>query len=919
MRIAATWLVMAAGCLLMATPVRASEPATAEKLAPYDAKRAAEAAKITDPEAATRAYLESVPAERRERTKAYARGQYVLTLVDFAFTAILLAAILGTSLSARLRDFAERRTRSRFLHTVIYAVVFLAGTWLVAFPLTFYRSYVRAKEYDQIHQSFPDWLVDQAKGLAILLVLGSLLIAVLYAVLRRMPRTWWLWAWVVLTAFAVVSIVLVPIFFEPLFFKMTPLDDPKVRDSVLELARSQNVPAHDVLVEDASRVTNNIGAHVTGMLGTSRIVFADTTLQRCHLDEILFITGHEMGHSVLKHIWKSMAVVAGALFLVCLFVRWSFTRLAARWARAGIRSVADPAGLPLFFLLILVVSFVTFPLGNTWSRTIEAQADDFGLDASRLPDAAARDFLMLGEYRDLDPSSSSCSSITPPAATASTTPCCGSRPTTTTANPLQKMKDGAAPESPVNPHQEWSMENMSVARARQVEAIGRQVRLHGWVRTRRDSKGGFSFLELNDGSSFGNVQVIADAKLPNYESEIKKLPVGSSVTVAGEVRKSPAQGQPTEVQAESIKVHGWADPETYPLQKKRHSFEFLRTLAHLRPRTNTFGAIARVRNSVCRSIHDFFQEQGFLYVHAPIITASDCEGAGQMFRVSSLDLGKLPLKEGQVDFAQDFFGRPTYLTVSGQLEAEVFACSVGKVYTFGPTFRAENSNTSRHLAEFWMVEPEMAFYELEDNMDLAEAFIKRIIKDVLERCSEDMAFFNERIEPGVSAALESVLNSEFVRLPYTEAIKVLEKSGNQFEFPVAWGHDLQAEHERYLTEQTFKKPVILHDYPRTIKPFYMRVNDDGKTVRAMDVLVPRVGEIIGGSQREERLDVLEERMKEQKLNPESYWWYLDLRRYGTVPHSGFGLGLERTVQFVTGMANIRDVIPFPRTPGSADF
>jgi asparaginyl-tRNA synthetase len=467
--------------------------------------------------------------------------------------------------------------------------------------------------------------------------------------------------------------------------------------------------------------------------------------------------------------------------------------------------------------------------------------------------------------------------------------------------------------------QEDLMETITVAQARQVPAIGKQVQLHGWVRTRRDSKGGFSFIELNDGSCFGNVQIVVDGKLPNYESEVKKLPVGASITVTGEVRASPAKGQATEVQAQSLTVHGWADPETYPLQKKGHTFEFLRTKAHLRPRTNTFGAVARVRNCICRSIHDFFQEQGFLYVHPPIITASDCEGAGQMFKVTTLDLNHVPRQGQAIDFGPDFFGRPTYLTVSGQLEAEVFACALGKVYTFGPTFRAENSNTSRHLAEFWMVEPEMAFYQLEDNMDLAEAFLKRIMRDVLERCAEDMKFFNERIDQAATATLEGVVNSEFVRLSYTEAVKILQESGVTFEFPVAWGNDLQAEHERYLTEQKFKRPVILHDYPSIIKPFYMRVNDDGRTVRAMDVLVPRVGEIIGGSQREERLDVLERRMQEQNLNPESYWWYLDLRRYGTVPHSGFGLGLERTIQFATGMANIRDVIPFPRVPGNAEF
>jgi len=463
------------------------------------------------------------------------------------------------------------------------------------------------------------------------------------------------------------------------------------------------------------------------------------------------------------------------------------------------------------------------------------------------------------------------------------------------------------------------MEKISVAEARRAEAIGREGLLHGWVRTRRDSKGGFSFLELNDGSCQGNIQVIAEATLPNYLSEIQKLSVGCSVTVHGVVRSSPAKGQPTEVLAKAITVHGWADPTTYPLQKKATSLEFLREKAHLRPRTNTFGAVARVRNQVCLSVHQFFHERGFLYVHPPIITASDCEGAGQMFRVSTIDPAKPPRDAAGIDYKQDFFGRPSYLTVSGQLEAEIFACALGKVYTFGPTFRAENSNTSRHLAEFWMIEPEMAFFELTDNMDLAEAFLKRICRDVLERCAEDVQFFQDRYDPTVKATLEGVVNQQFVRLSYTEAVDILSKSGQTFEFPTAWGSDLQAEHERYLTEKHFQKPVILYDYPKAIKAFYMRVNDDGKTVRAMDVLVPRVGEIIGGSQREERLDVLEARMKEQNLNPEAYWWYLDLRRYGTVPHSGFGLGLERTVQFVTGMANIRDVIPFPRTPGSAEF
>ena len=476
------------------------------------------------------------------------------------------------------------------------------------------------------------------------------------------------------------------------------------------------------------------------------------------------------------------------------------------------------------------------------------------------------------------------------------------------------------------------MQKLSVAQARRAESVDTEVLLQGWVRTRRDSKGGFSFLELNDGSSFGNIQVIAPAALANYESEIKRLTVGCSVSVEGLVKASPGKGQATEVEARSVTVHGWSDAETFPIQKKGASFEFLRTVAHLRPRTNTFGAIARVRNCVCRSIHDFFQEEGFLYVHTPLITASDCEGAGAMFKVTTLDIGKpprikaegphpnpLPEGEGTVDFAQDFFQRAAYLTVSGQLEAETYACGLGKCYTFGPTFRAENSNTPRHLAEFWMVEPEAAFFELTDNMDLAERFLKRIFRDVLDRCAEDMEFFRDRIDKTVIDTLQHVLGSSFIRLPYIDAIKILEASGRQFEFPVGWGHDLQAEHERYLTEEHFKSPVILYDYPRTIKPFYMKLNDDGRTVRAMDVLVPKVGEIIGGSQREERLDVLEMRMKEQDLNPESYWWYLDLRRYGTVPHSGFGLGVERVLLFITGMTNIRDVIPFPRTPGSAEF
>jgi asparaginyl-tRNA synthetase len=464
------------------------------------------------------------------------------------------------------------------------------------------------------------------------------------------------------------------------------------------------------------------------------------------------------------------------------------------------------------------------------------------------------------------------------------------------------------------------VEKLSVWSARQADAIGKQATLQGWVRTRRDSKGGFSFLELNDGSCLANIQIVADAKLPNYESEVKHLGAGCSVTVHGDVKPSGGKEQATELHANEVIVHGLADPEAYPLQKKRHTLEKLREWAHLRPRTNTMGAVMRVRNRICRSIHDFFQEEGFLYVHTPIITASDCEGAGEMFRVSTIDPANPPkTTDGKVDYAQDFFGKPAYLTVSGQLEGEIYATALGKIYTFGPTFRAENSNTSRHLAEFWMIEPEAAFFDLYDDMALAERFLKRIVNDVLADCQEDMAFFQERIDETIMSALETVRDRDFLRLSYTEAIEILEKSGEKFEYPVKWGTDLQAEHERYLTEKKFNAPVILYDYPRGIKAFYMRLNDDGKTVRAMDVLVPRVGEIIGGSQREERLDVLIERMKEQHLNPDDYWWYLDLRRFGTVPHAGFGLGLERIVQFVTGMGNIRDVIPFPRTPGSAEF
>jgi len=461
---------------------------------------------------------------------------------------------------------------------------------------------------------------------------------------------------------------------------------------------------------------------------------------------------------------------------------------------------------------------------------------------------------------------------------------------------------------------------MTVAQARKAESIGKSVLLQGWVRTRRDSKAGFSFVELNDGSSFGNVQILVPSELPNYDTDIKQITAGSSIAVKGIVKESPGQGQATEIEAKAVELIGTADPATYPLQKKGHSLEFLRSIAHLRVRTNTFGAVARVRNRVSFSTHQFFQENGFFYVHTPIITASDCEGAGNMFRVSSLDPNNLPKdNKGNVDYSQDFFGKAAYLTVSGQLNVETYCAGMSRVYTFGPTFRAENSNTSRHAAEFWMIEPEIAFCGIEENMNWAEKYLKRLIGDVLNDCAEDIAFFNEHIDKTLRETLEHVLQSPFIRLPYTDAIGILQQSGKKFEFKVEWGTDLQSEHERFLTEEHFKSPVILYDYPRTIKPFYMRVNDDGKTVRAMDVLVPKVGEIIGGSEREYRLSLLEERMMEQNLDVEAYRWYADLRRYGTVPHSGFGLGLERALMFITGIANIRDVLPFSRTPGNCEF
>ncbi len=464
------------------------------------------------------------------------------------------------------------------------------------------------------------------------------------------------------------------------------------------------------------------------------------------------------------------------------------------------------------------------------------------------------------------------------------------------------------------------MKTTAIIDALNTVAPDSEIQIAGWVRTIRHSKAGFSFLNINDGSAMANLQVVADKELENYDAEIAHLSAGASVKVTGKLLESPAKGQRVELHATSVEVIGHCDAASYPIQPKKHSFEFLRTQAHLRPRTNTFGAVARVRNAICTAIHEFFQERKFLYVHTPIITASDCEGAGSMFRVSTMDPEKLPRNgDGKVDFSEDFFGRPTYLTVSGQLEIETYACSLGNVYTFGPTFRAENSNTPRHLAEFWMVEPEIAFADLADDADLAEAFLKHIFSTVLNRCGEDMEFFNKRIDDTIIATLEHIIASEFVRVTYTEAVAKLEKAGRDWQYPVAWGCDLQTEHERYLSEELYKRPVIITDYPAVIKPFYMRLSDDRKTVAAMDVLVPKVGEIIGGSQREERLDVLTGRMDELGLDADEYWWYTDLRRYGSVPHAGFGLGLERAVQFATGMANIRDVIPFPRTPRSAEF
>jgi len=452
-------------------------------------------------------------------------------------------------------------------------------------------------------------------------------------------------------------------------------------------------------------------------------------------------------------------------------------------------------------------------------------------------------------------------------------------------------------------------------------SLGCRITVQGWVRTRRDSKAGLSFIALHDGSCFDALQVIAPADLTNYVSEVTHLTTGCALRVRGELVASSGKGQTVELHADQIDVIGWVeDPETYPIAPKPHRFEYLRTVAHLRPRTNSIGAVARVRHCLAQAIQRFFHEQGYLWVHTPIITASDCEGAGALFQVSTLDRVNPPrTAEGHIDFEQDFFGRETFLTVSGQLNAEAYCLALSKVYTFGPTFRAENSNTSRHLAEFWMVEPETAFADLHANADLAEALLQFIFRVMLEERADDLAFFAQRIDKTCIQRLEQVVNSPFERMDYDEAIRVLEQAGRSFEFPIQWGMDLQSEHERYLAEDYVGRPLVLMNYPKAIKSFYMRLNDDGRTVAAMDVLAPGIGEIIGGSQREERLDVLDARLDELGMDKNAYSWYRDLRRYGSVPHAGFGLGFERTISYVTGMGNVRDVIPFPRTPHSADF
>ena len=447
---------------------------------------------------------------------------------------------------------------------------------------------------------------------------------------------------------------------------------------------------------------------------------------------------------------------------------------------------------------------------------------------------------------------------------------------------------------------------------------GRKVTAKGWVRTRRGNKN-VSFIALNDGSTINNIQVVVD--MASFDEEmLKKITTGACIRVTGELTESLGSGQKVEIQAREIEIYGEADPAIYPLQKKGHTLEFLRSIAHLRPRTNTFGAVLRIRHAMAFAIHKYFNDKGFVYLHTPLITASDCEGAGEMFQVTTLDLNNPPRKEdGSIDYSQDFFGKQTSLTVSGQLEGELGAMALGEIYTFGPTFRAENSNTPRHLAEFWMIEPEMAFYEIEDNMELAEDFIKYLVRYALENCMDDLKFLNDMFDKDLISRLEGVVKTEFVRLTYTEGIKILEESGEKFEFPVSWGVDLQSEHERYLVEKHFKKPVIMTDYPKEIKAFYMKQNEDGKTVRGMDVLFPKIGEIIGGSERESSLEKLESRINELGMKKDTLEWYLDTRRFGSAPHSGFGLGFERLLLFVTGMGNIRDVIPFPRTPKNAEY
>jgi asparaginyl-tRNA synthetase len=452
-------------------------------------------------------------------------------------------------------------------------------------------------------------------------------------------------------------------------------------------------------------------------------------------------------------------------------------------------------------------------------------------------------------------------------------------------------------------------------------AVGSTISVQGWVRTRRDSKAGISFLAVYDGSCFDPIQAVIENNLPNYEQEILRLTAGCSVKVTGKVVESPGQGQKYELQATQVEVYGFVDdPETYPMAAKRHSIEYLREVAHLRARTNIVGAITRVRHTLAQAIHQFFNDRGFYWLSTPIITASDTEGAGEMFRVSTLDMLNLPKSDnGKVDFDKDFFGKEAFLTVSGQLNAETYACALSKVYTFGPTFRAENSNTTRHLAEFWMMEPEVAFADLNDNAKLAEDMLKYVFKAVLEKRADDMQFFAQHVDKEAINRLENFINADFAQVDYTDAITILQNCDVKFENPVSWGIDLASEHERYLAEQHFKAPVVVKNYPKDIKAFYMRMNDDGKTVAAMDVLAPGIGEIIGGSQREERLDMLDTRMEELGLKKEDYWWYRDLRRYGTVPHSGFGLGFERLIVYVTGVQNVRDVIPFPRTPRNANF